>query len=64
MVEFIIQVLTDFIIPLLIKTAIIWVPVVCFTIGKKIWLDILEKGVVESKDFRIAVKEKLLANLN
>lgn len=27
-------------------------------------LDITEKGVVESKDFRIQIKEKLLANLN
>mgnify|MGYP000458654393 CR=1 FL=1 len=51
MVEFIIQVLTDFIIPLLIKTAIIWVPVVCFTIGKKIWLDILEKETLLKMDW-------------
>lgn len=51
MVEFIIQVLTNIIIPLLVKTAIIWVPVVCFTIGKKIWLDILEKETLLKMDW-------------
>jgi hypothetical protein len=51
MVEFIIQVLTNIIIPLLVKTAIIWVPVVCFTIGKKIWLDILEKEALLKMDW-------------
>jgi hypothetical protein len=43
MFNLIIQIITEFIIPLAVKTAVIWIPVVGFFIGKKLWLEMLEK---------------------
>ena len=41
--DLIIQIITEFLIPLAIKTAVIWIPVASFFIGKKLWLEMLEK---------------------
>ncbi len=34
---------TDLLVPIAVKTAVFWIPVVCFIIGRKVWLEILEK---------------------
>lgn len=41
--DFIMQIITELLIPLAVKTAVIWIPVVSFFIGKKLWLEMLEK---------------------
>ena len=51
MFESTLYIFTDFIIPLLTKTAIIWIPLVLFPILKKEWLEYLEKEALLKMDW-------------
>jgi hypothetical protein len=51
MTELLLQFIFNFLIPLLIKTAIIWIPIVSFFAVKKFWYENLEKEALDKMDW-------------
>lgn len=51
MIDFLLYIITEAVIPLALKTAVLWIPVVCFIVGKKIWLEMMEKEALLKMDW-------------